>query len=190
MKSFIRLRALRLNSWHVFDMLKELEPPFEILSGILVKEVVASSYDICLEDSFAYRKWKEVLDRGIRVSSLPFGTIDMLSSMTCDEAMKMIEALCGLKSDWTEGLTLEQSYLFKGDALPREFFLEVYSNGQARLNGMHSPMKVARTQAEITLSAPSMEALVLQLDDSSGTFKVMKDGEILDQGNFTTGIGE
>ena len=102
----------------------------------------------------------------------------------------MIEALCGLKSDWTEGLTLEQSYLYKGDAMPREFFLEVYSNGQARLNGMHSPMKVARTQAEITLSAPSMEALVLQLDDSSGTFKVMKDGEILDQGNFTTGIGE
>ena len=35
-----------------------------------------------------------------------------------------------------------------------------------------------------------MEALVLQLDDSSGTFKVMKDGEIMDQGNFTTGIGE
>ena len=183
--------ALRLNSWHVFDMLKELEPPFEILPGILVKELVASSYYICLEDSFAYRKWKEVLDRGIRVSSLPFGSIDMLSSMTCDEAMKMIEALCGVKSDWTEGLTLEQSYLFKGDAMPEEgLFFEVYSNGQARLNGMHSPMQVARTQAEITLSAPSMEALVLQLDDSSGTFKVMKDGEIMDQGNFTTGIGE
>ena len=34
----------------------------------------------------------------------------------------MIEALCGLKSDWTEGLTLEKSYRFKGDAMPREFF--------------------------------------------------------------------
>ena len=75
--------------------------------------------------------------------------------------MKIIEALCGLKSDWTEGLTLEQSYLFKEDAMPREFFLEFYSNGQARLNGRHSPMQVARTQAETTLSAPSSEALVL-----------------------------
>lgn len=102
----------------------------------------------------------------------------------------MIEALCGLKSDWTEGLTLEQSYLFKGDAMPREFFLEVYSNGQARLNGRNSPMQVARTQAEITLSAPSLEALVLQLDDSNGTFKVMKDEEIADKGNSTTGIGK
>ena len=103
----------------------------------------------------------------------------------------MIEALCGVKSDWTEGLTLEQSYLFKGDAMPEEgLLLEVYSNGQARLNGMHSPMQVARTQAEITLSAPSMDALVIQLDDSNGTFKVMQDGEIADKGTFTTGIGK
>ena len=161
------------------------------LSEILVKEVVASSYDVCLEDSFAYRKWKELLDREIRVSFLPFITIDMLSSITSDEAMKMIEALCGVKSDWTEGLTLEQSYLFKGDAMPEEgLFLEVYSNGQARRNGMHSPKEVARTQAEITLSAPSMKALVLQLYDSSGTFKVMKEGEIMDHSNFTTGIAE
>ena len=89
------------------------------------------------------------------------------------------------------GPSLEQSYLFKGDAMPEEgLFLEVYSNGQARLNGRHSPMKVARTQAEITLSASSLEALVLQLDDSNGTFKIMKDEEIADKGTSTTGIGK
>ena len=75
--------------------------------------------------------------------------------------------------------------------MPEEgLLLEVYSNGQARLNGMHSPVQVARTQAEITLSAPSMDTLVLQLDDSNGTFKVMQDGEIADKGTFTTGIGK
>ena len=39
--------------------------------------------------------------------------------------MKMIEALCGLKSDWAEGLPLEKSYRFKGDAMPRDFFWRV-----------------------------------------------------------------
>ena len=51
-------------------------------------------------------------------------------------------------------------------------------------------MQVARTQAEITLSALSLEALVLQLDYSNGTFKIMKDEEIADKGASTIGIGK
>ena len=93
----------------------------------------------------------------------------------------MVEALCGVDleerdrireeqasrprfqenetQEWTKGLTLEQTYLFKGGDMPEEgLVLQVYSNGQASLMGS-PPMQATITQGNITLSPP--EGLLL-----------------------------
>ena len=111
--------------------------------------------NLCEEDSPTYQKWKEVLDLDLQVS---FSAETYIPSSLCDEALGMVEALCGVDleerdrireeqasrprfqenetQEWTKGLTLEQTYLFKGGDTPEEgLVLQVYSNGQASLMG-------------------------------------------------------
>ena len=202
--------ALRLGAWQIFDLIKESEPRFEINGHILTMEMS----DLCEEDSPTYQKWKEVLDLDLQVS---LSSESYIPSSLCDEALGMVEALCGVdleerdrireeqasrpgfqeneRQEWTKDLTLEQTYLFKGDDMPEgEFVLQVYSNGQASFMGS-PPMQATITQGNITLSPPEgdptgMGTMVFQLDESRGTFKVLFDGEIVDQGTYTTGISE
>ncbi|MAE26820.1 MAG: hypothetical protein CMI64_14250, partial [Pedosphaera sp.] len=202
--------ALRLGAWQIFDLIKESEPRFEINGHILTMEMS----NLCEEDSPTYQKWKEVLDLDLQVS---LSSESYIPSSLCDEALGMVEALCGVDleerdrireeqasrprfqenetQEWTKGLTLEQTYLFKGGDTPEEgLVLKVYSNGQASLMGS-PPMQATITQGNITLSPPEgaptgVGTLVLQLDESKGTFKVLVDGKMEDQGTYTTGISE
>ena len=202
--------ALRLGAWQIFDLIKESEPRFEINGHILTMEMS----DLCEEDSPTYQKWKEVLDLDLQVS---LSSESYIPSSLCDEALGMVEALCGVDleerdrireeqasrprfqenetQEWTKGLTLEQTYLFKGgDTHEEGLVLQVYSNGQASLMGS-PPMQATITQGNISLSPPEgdptgMGTMVFQLDESRGTFKVLFDGEIVDQGTYTTGISE
>ena len=202
--------ALRLGAWQIFDLIKESEPRFEINGHILTMEMS----DLCEEDSPTYQKWKEVLDLDLQVS---LSSESYIPSSLCDEALGMVEALCGVDleerdrireeqasrprfqenetQEWTKGLTLEQTYLFKGGDTPEEgLVLQVYSNGQASLMGS-PPMQATITQGNITLSPPEgaptgVGTMVFQLDESRETFKVLFDGEIVDQGTYTTGISE
>ena len=144
--------ALRLDAWQIFDLIKESEPRFEINGHILTMEMS----DLCEEDSPTYRKWNEVLELNLQVS---LSAETYIPSSLCDKALGMVEALCGVDleerdrireeqasrpgfqenetQEWTKDLTLEQTYLFKGDDMPEgELVLQVYSNGQASLMGL------------------------------------------------------
>ena len=175
--------ALRLDAWQIFDLIKESEPRFEINGHILTMEMS----DLCEEDSPTYQKWNEVLDLNLQVS---LSAETYIPSSLCDKALGMVEALCGVDleerdrireeqasrpgfqenetQEWTKDLTLEQTYLFKGDDMPEgELVLQVYSNGQASLMGS-PPMQATITQGNITLSPPEgdptgVDTMVLQL---------------------------
>ncbi|MEC7200184.1 MAG: hypothetical protein VXW84_06075, partial [Verrucomicrobiota bacterium] len=205
--------ALRLHAWKIFDLIKELKTAFEINADILARD---GSYLCDEEDTPTYRKWKEVLDLEMHVSLSSESYIPSSLSL-CDKALGMVEALCGVDleerdrlreeqasrpgfqeneiREWTKDLTLEQTYLFKGDDMPEgELVLQVYSNGQASFMG-EPPVQVWITQGNISWSPPEgnptgMGTMVFQLDESRGTFKVLIDGEIVDQGTYTTGISE
>jgi|GEM_PF-1562129 len=202
--------ALHLGAWQIFDLIKESEPRFEINQHILTMEMS----DLCEEDSPAYRKWNEVLELDLKVS---LSAETYIPSFLCDKALGMVEALCGVDleernrireeqaskprfqenetREWTKGLTLEQTYLFKGNFPPEEgTVLEIYSNGQASLMGS-PPIQATVTPEKITLNADGadteMPTFVILLDELKGTFKFMIEGsDIADEGTYTTGISE
>ena len=198
--------ALRLGAWQIFDLIKESEPRFEINGHILTMEMS----NLCEEDSPTYQN-----GRCSWISRFPFAETTFPTHFVTrlwewlrpcvvdlEERDRIREEQASRPrfqenetQEWTKGLTLEQTYLFKGGDTPEEgLVLQVYSNGQASLMGS-PPMQATITQGNITLSPPEgaptgVDTLVLQLDESKGTFKVLVDGKMEDQGTYTTGISE